>query len=655
MKYFFWAALGAAAALSLGAALLRSVAIQEVLNSYIVKASLNVTGKPLRFERIPHLSLFPPGIRFEAVSWGMDEDGKPAAEGLSAAAKGGEAHVALLPLLRGKLAAREVRLDSPQVFLRLQGDERAGATVPPQDAGKTPAGLEAPAISFPDLDRLSVGNGSLRLDMGQGRVTRVEAFNASVTDLRPGGAGVIKLDMGIECEKPALAGNLALSAQVRLENGRIFLRQTRLAFTPLRGPLPAAAGPAQASLEGTYALADGEADLSSLKLSMNGLAAEISGRGRLAEGKFTGILRCSAQPRVLGKSFGLGVPPVPGGVIRLESAVNAGGNHVRLDNITGTLDGAELSGALDLGLAPLSLRGRLLLGEINLDAAAEAAASAPAPAGGTAGAQSPPSAAARKTAFYPAVDLDVRAASLTVRKLTLRQAHAHVRGAGGEDSRYTADPVGWDFAAGGVFRGMAAADLSAMRYRSSGVARDVAVGPLWQALQGKRPVDGVATVEYSLVCAGTDAAALKSSLSGKGSLTMRDILLNGVSLPPAGTSLKGEALARFSRLRAPFAIRDGVVKFDGATAAGDGVSARGGGVIRLPEQTLNMTGTISLSGLHVPVYAAGTFSNPSYGVDPKGVVRGLARGSRFLLEEGKAGLRKGAGAVESIIKGLLER
>ena len=549
------------AVLGVGAGIVVSRVDPETMRAYLVKASTEATGKPLYLERTPQLSFMPLGVSFGAATWGM-ADGKPAAQGISVAVKGGVVRLDLLPLLSGRIVVREVRLDSPQVVVRPEGTAAAAPAKTPKSAGTEILPLE--------LARLSISNGSLLLDMGKGQV-RVENFNASVTDMKPGGEASVKLDMGVACAEPAVTGNLAFAAYIRQMNGGVALRQAKVTFTQLRGPLPAVAGPVQVALDA---------------MLTSGQAA--------------------------------------------------------LDNIKGSLGNITLAGAvaLEWGEVP-AVRGRLQLGDINVDALLAATGkNTPSPADSMAAAPAQSANAANakdgKPAVYPQVDMDIQALSVTVRKVRLQQLRAHVKGQGGHSTQYAAAPLSWTFATGGTYAGTASVELPGLRYRSSGAVQGLVLGALMQAVQGKRPVDGVASLDYSLSCEGKDAAAIKGSLAGKGLLAATDMQLNGVSLLPKGAPVQGGIPTHFSQLRVPFTAQNGIISINGMSLHGEGISAAGKGMVRLPQEDMDMAATLSMLGMQIPVTISGPLANLSYGVDPKWAARMLMRAPGALLEGGKS-------------------
>lgn len=653
----------------------------ETLRLKVADMTKEATGKAVYMDAAPSLSFMPLGISVGHASWGY-EGGKPASSGLSVEVKSAVVRLELMPLLSGKVVVQEVRLDSPKLTLR---PEQTAST----DAGQAGAGAGAatgsPVVTTPrsgtmplELEKLNISNGSLTLEPEAGQVLRVDALNAAISNLKTGAEATVKLDMGIACDKPELTANFSLSGHVRLSPGAqgdtISLRQTRLSFTPLGGLVPAALGPIHMSVDGSYALASGKAQLEALKISLQGLALEALGQAATVSPAFSGSLKVQAEPALLARHMGISLPSVPGtGKVQWQCAVEADMSSVRITRLSGDADGVSLSGdmTLEMGAVP-GVTASLKVGHVNLDAAGQKAPAAPVavPAAsgksgsvatadkkvGTTG-KTGPSGKAGST-VYPRLNLDIHVASLTASKVKLENIRAVVRGDGGKATEYVVEPLELRLATGGTLNTTARAALPAMSYTVAGKLSDVAVGSLLQSITGARPLDGTAEAEYALSCAGSSAAAIKASLSGKGSLTMTNIDLKNVSLLPKAVPVSGGVPTHFDRLSVPFTAQKGVVTISNMTLVGAGLNAQGKGVVRLPQETVNMTANVGVLGTQIPVTVSGPFTNLSYGVDPKWAARSALKAGEILLQGGK---KTGGGALDvvegagGLVKGLFGR
>ncbi|MDE7065557.1 MAG: hypothetical protein K2O70_08840, partial [Desulfovibrionaceae bacterium] len=330
----------------------------------------------------------------------------------------------------------------------------------PADPGATPE--KTPSVPpHIELARLSIVNGTLMLETEKGTTVRADGFNVSITNLRPGAEAAVKLDAALESRAPDLAGNVALATKARLKGTLLELRQASLSATPLRGPLPQALGPVRALLDATWDIATGHMEVPSLKLTTNGLDATFSGSARPAAASLQGRLDIDAAPRVLAKLFGAAFPASGGkDVLTLHARLLLEDERLLLSALRGALDDTSIKGDLTLGLggAP-SVRGVVEIGDIPLDAwletdatnvasgsesrgAASEAVVHPAPGrrdGEVSPADAPrhfsSSGMPRSTPAYPALNVDVRVASVTFSAMRLVGVRARLLGEGG---RYAA-------------------------------------------------------------------------------------------------------------------------------------------------------------------------------------------------------------------------
>ena len=675
MKRFFLIVLGVLVLAAAGTGIAINRLDPETLRGKLAELSKDVTGKPLYMAQAPSLSLMPLGVSVGAASWGYD-DGKPSAYGLSVEVKSAIARLELWPLLSGKIVVKEVRLDKPQVTLRPE-KTGAGDTAKKQGSGTSSveAGRKKSTNPPLELERLNISNGTLLVELEPGRRVRVDSFNASVADLRPGAEASVKMDMSLLCAQPALEGNFALAGYVRLVNSpagdSVNLRQTKVSFTPLAGLIPAALGTMQLAVDGNYALVEDKAELELLKVSLQGLALEATGSLRFGQPSFGGSVKISAEPGMLARHLGMTLPAVPGtGRASLHSAVEASRTSVRLTKLTGDLDGTSLSGdvALVLGEIPL-LKGVLRVGHVDMDAVAvraqqnKGASVAPAPAGAakTVVHPTPASGSGQKSAtVYPQVALDISVASFTAAKVKLENIHGSVQGRGGKVTEYQVNPLELQWATGGTAEARLRGALPAMQWAAEGRMTNVALGPLLQAVQGKRSVDGTAEVEYALQSVGSSGTAIKANLSGKGSVTVTGLSCNAVSVLPKALPAVATAgvPTSFERLYIPFVAQKGVLNINGMSLTGKGLSATGKGVVRLPQENLNMAATITVLGTQIPVQISGPFANLSYAVDPKWAARVGSKLGGALLQGGKSAGGAGSDAAQGageLIRGLLGR
>jgi hypothetical protein len=230
--------------------------------------------------------------------------------------------------------------------------------------------------------------------------------------------------------------------------------------------------------------------------------------------------------------------------------------------------------------------------------------------------------------------MELACASLTVSKLQFKDIRAKVRGQG----LYRIDPLTLNLGTGGTVNLNCSVDAAAMRYSVAGKINNVAVGPLLQAMQGKRPVEGTANLDLdNIACAGTDPNAVQASLAGKGLLTVRGIVLNDVSiLPKDAPAGLGKPPSHFEQLTVPFTATGGIVNLAPVTLTSPTANVKGQGMVRLPQENMDFTADISLLKIAtIPVQVSGPFSSLSYGLDGKRALQMLTQTPGAIVDAAK--------------------
>jgi len=210
--------------------------------------------------------------------------------------------------------------------------------------------------------------------------------------------------------------------------------------------------------------------------------------------------------------------------------------------------------------------------------------------------------------------------------------------------------------------------------------KSVAVGPMLSDTINNDMLSGTGTVKVDVTTQGGTVNALKKALNGNASLNLANGAIKGIDI--AGqirgiknkvSSFTGQAVESnadetkktdFSALTASFNIKNGVATNDDLAMKAPILrlaKGQSGGAIDIGQQTINYTAkpTIvksikgqggedlsDLAGVPIPVKISGTFANPKFGLDMKGVAKEMAKAK--LLE--KVGGSKGA-AVQELIGG----
>ncbi|MDR0239734.1 MAG: AsmA family protein [Deltaproteobacteria bacterium] len=659
----------------------------QSIRNQVAEAVRSATGKPLIMQDIPKVSFMPLGVTFGAAYWGVTPDGKlDPAGGISAAVKSGQVVVQLLPLLSGKVLVDEVRLDSPNVTIRPE-TKPAAQTTPPK-AADSKASAEPPIPPQVEVNRLRLTNASIFLEMGSGQTVRLSKLNLELDNLKVGEEMRLDLSTQLAMSDPDLEGALALKAKAYLQTQNYELRDISLRFTPVKGVVPAAIGPIDLALRAKYEISSGKLNLAMLSLTAQGAKVELDGEADVRTLAFNGKLKVDSPPRKLAQGMGISLPFKKGlESFKLQNTVAMTGQTLSLGSIQGMLDTTSIDGKLSLELGKMHVAGTLNLGALNLDALmasapllpvlstealvalispaeALAATSQRAPSKsqpaaprtppaepGPATPKSPNTPPAAANNALPSVDMELACASLTVSKLQFKDIRAKARGQG----LYRIEPLSLNLGTGGTVQMQLGIDANAMRYTAAGKVSNVAVGPLLQALQGKRPVDGTANLDLdNIACAGTTPKAVQASLSGKGLLTVRGIVLNDVSiLPKDAPAGLGNPPTHFEQLTVPFTASGGIVNLAPVTLTSPAANVKGQGVVRLPQESLEFTADISLLKIAtIPVQASGPFNSLSYGLDGKRALQMLTQTPAALGEAAGKKAEEAARGAKNLFKGI---
>jgi AsmA protein len=197
----------------------------------------------------------------------------------------------------------------------------------------------------------------------------------------------------------------------------------------------------------------------------------------------------------------------------------------------------------------------------------------------------------------------------------------------------------------GTISAKGSADVSRDVLRSAMDVETKAVqaGPLLRDLLQKDMIEGTANAQFSISMAGEQPEQIKRTLNGKGQAVFRDGAIKGIDLAgmvrnvtsafrpdqPAGERPRTD----FTELVAPFTISNGVINTQGSSLASPLVRVLATGNANLVDESLDLRveprfvatikgqdDTKERGGIMVPVLVKGTFSEPSFRPDLKGVL-----------------------------------
>ncbi|MBE6442493.1 MAG: AsmA family protein [Desulfovibrio desulfuricans] len=674
--------LGIVAGLVVAAAVLLSRVDAEFVVNRIAEATAAATGRPLRFSEPPRISFFPPGVRFGQAVWGDPAAGR----GMALSVRSGMAQLELAPLLSGSVVVREVRLDGPALELRPSG-EAENAAASPAAGAVNDAPQPLPDALPLELKRLVLRQGSVRYVDAAGRVLRADDVNLSVENLRDGAEAAAQCDFSFALQEPAAngavratTGTMALSSRLRYARGALAFRQTSLTLTPLSGRLSGKAGPMQLSCEGELRLEGLRLRLDKAWLATPQARLGLAGEGSLQPPAFAGSVELEGSPRRLAALFGHPLKAAPRDVrdeLRLKSLLRyAPDTGLRLDRLDMRLDGISLQGELGVrprDNGPLAVTGEMRVGSIRLDdylplpgtpdaPGKDAGPAAPAAGARAAGASGGRAAHGGATGL-PEVDMRLAVAEVRRGGLSVKDMAARVRG---RDGHYALEGFSCRLS-GGTVKAAGSLDVPAQTCAVRGVASDILLGPLLEALGKTRAADGVIGLDADLTMRCSDPDAVRASLAGRGTVTIRRLHVPALAALSGASALAGKSLPdRFDSVRAPFAARKGIVDAAPVTVTSSGLKGAGKARVSLPGNRLDAVMNVTTLGMTIPVTAHGPLDNIAFGVDPRfaldmakalpGVLpdagrsagQGAAGGAGSLLDQGA----RGAG---DLIRGILGR
>ena len=175
-------------------------------------------------------------------------------------------------------------------------------------------------------------------------------------------------------------------------------------------------------------------------------------------------------------------------------------------------------------------------------------------------------------------------------------------------------------------------------------ASGIQAGPLLKDTTGKNMIEGTVMSDMDLSMKGQDPEMIKKTLNGAGELVFNDGAIVGIDIAGMvrnaksgiGLSRKSDEKPRtdFSELRVPFNVTDGVVDTPGVSLKSPLLRVSAAGKANLVKSTLDyrvkpkVVGTLKgqgdveeRSGITVPFFVTGTFSEPKFKLDVQGMMK----------------------------------
>ena len=617
------------------------------LEKYITEA----TGRPLSVGGDVSLSLFPwAGVSFSNLKLGNT----PAfVEKDFLTVKSFDVRVKLLPLLFKQVEVDRLVVQEPRVFLVTNSDGRVswdfgskpGEVKPPAKTEATPAPGGLPIQSL-KVGELSIQNGQLMvIDHKKESRQEISKLNLALQD--------VSLERPVRFTFSASVNQKPVSAEGRFGpagpdfgKGAVPLEVKADAFGQLKLQIKGA-------VENLLA-----APLASVTVE----AAEFSPRKLLAE--IGQSLPATSDPKVLER-------------LALKAAVKGDAKSVTVSDGSLSLDDSRLNFTVKATeFAKPNLAFDLNLDQIDIDqylppkTQTTPGGASPAPAGPSA------APAPRKTDYGPLRQL-VMNGTAKVGKLTVN--HAKVEDVNlkitAKDGLLSIDPLSMK-----LYQGTAAGKTTVNVKGDSPVTNvqldldQVKVHPLLKDVANKDFLEGTTKAQIALSMTGDEAARIKQTLNGKGSLTFTDGAIIGVDLAgmvrnvkaTVGGEVKSGPKPRtdFAEFLAPFTIENGVFHTSETSLKSPLLRLLAAGKADLVKETLDfkldtkLVGTIKgqgdakdRSGLGVPIIVSGSFSDPSFRPDVEAIAKDQLKKALGAPEAGALPTSKEK--ARDLIKGLI--
>lgn len=624
-----------------------------LVSTLVSDAVKSATGAPLTFAESPRLSFFPLGVKFGALSWERES----AESRLLVSAKGGQARVALAPLLSGDIVVEEVVLQAPSLDMSLHAAPTPAA---PADAGggtasvSSDAAQAAPSDVLPlELGRVEVNDARIRFTDAAGNRAEIDNLRLTLGNVRRHADVTLETDFRYavrQGEKEA-SGTFDLKGVFRYYAPNLTIRGLQARLVPQAGPVPAGLGPLSLQADGALNLADRRLKLSGLALSCATSRLELAGEADLGTPTFAGTLSLVTSPRATAALWGIALPAQGEDRLELSTGLECSPQQLMLREFKGTLDKTRLDGTLqlDMGQHP-ALRGSLHVNDIRLErylpqTAAEKDKRTTSPAQPTDAARSDGKHADTTAgrAFngpWPILDISLAVDSLQYGAMGVRGLALALQG---EKGTYKLSDFRCALASGGNILAHGSADLPGGGHALNLTARGVDIGGLTHMLGKGRPAEGSADLTADLGARGMSADAALASLTGKGTLDVRTLQVQALTALLRDVPGLAEAVPeRIDRVQVPFVVRNGEVTSRPFTATSAKLNASGQATASLPRRHLQATADVRLLGMTVPVIVRGPFDNLSYSIDPRFLAR-MATGLPGALLDGGEKVGKTAG------------
>lgn len=386
--------------------------------------------------------------------------------------------------------------------------------------------------------------------------------------------------------------------------------------------------------------------------SVSALQFTVRGEGRVADPVGTpvintlkfGIQHPDMAQAMKTLNVGDGSAAGVSGPLTLSGQVAWADNTYNVTDITGKLGATTLSGSLSATTQPkMSLNGHLDIGAITLPSATKSGGGTGGSSGGASGGSSGSAKSSGDTWSRETIDtawmhsfdadLKIKAKSITQNMWTLTDANLAFQL---KDGVLTLDDVsaglfGGRAAINGVIKsGTAAKDPLSLSAKLT--ANNVDAQRLASAAMGKMShllTGTLSSVDVSVNATGASPAALVQTLGGKGAMSGKNIIVQGIDAAQLADAAKGSykpmdragslfksfqnGSTEFTDFNADFGIQNGVVMFSKIAFDGPKAALNSTGNVNLPAWTVDLKNTMTVKNTDIPAFdftIRGPLDNP---------------------------------------------
>jgi AsmA protein len=584
----------------------------DALKAQLVAQVKKTTGRTLEIKGDTRVSFFP-NIAVSAEDVSLSNPGG-FNDPVFASFKKLQTGAQLKPLLKGELQINGITLDGAVINLEEAKDGAKNWQFTAdnmQKAADTVADApEAQKKAASPIKRFALGD--------------ITITNSTITYLKPG-AKRLSVD-GIDATIRGADANSPLQLEVAADyrNERVSVALT---------------------VKETKKLLNGEQSALEANITVPGGQLRYVGAAKLGDTLATqGALNVSlaSLPKVLSWTTGAKASPTLPEQIGLKADAAFENQKLELTNANFAVDSLKGTGnvAVTLGQQPPAVKGRIVLGAIDLDAlmpAASGSASAGNAAADSGGSSGEWSNAPINLSGLKAVDTDLALVfeSLKKGKLAL--------GAGDLKIRTNAGQLQVDVNRLQLYNGTTKGNVTAS---NAGIGANLAldgidIDALMTALSGQSRLSGKTDLALNVKASGNSQRAWVNSLNGTAKLGVRDGALKGINIgqflrnAKQGFLSESDAVATdFSDLGASFTIANGVVSNSDLAMKSPALRVSGAGTISLPPKTVNYRlvptlagtskgqgGDAAVAGISVPLVISGPWAKPSITPDLAGMVQ----------------------------------